>query len=285
MPQPIRLLEVPYDSGRRGVRHGAGPAALVDAGAAGRLRAHDAAVDHGVLTSPEDPAGEVAHAIGVMRAVALDVAGHPAHAPVVLAGNCGVTLGVLAGLRAREPGRRVGVLWCDAHGDLQLPSTTTSGYVDGMALATTTGRVWQRLAQGVPGHAPVPDERVLLVGGHDLDDGERTLLATSRLGWLDVTDVRSGRGAAAMDAWAAGCDAVHVHVDLDVHDTGIAPANAFAAPGGLTAPEVRGVVAAAAARLPVASATVASWDPACDVDDRMRDTALDLLGLLARLIG
>ncbi|WP_431836107.1 arginase family protein [Cellulomonas sp. Y8] len=285
MPQRIRLIEVPYDSGRRGVRHGAGPGALVAAGAAARLSAHGAEVGHAVVTVPDGFAVEAAHGTAAMGAVAREVAAHPQHLPVVLAGNCGVTLGVLAGLRARDPGRRVAVLWCDAHGDLQLPSTSTSGFFDGMALAMATGRAWQALAASVPGHAPVPDEQVLHVGGHDLDDAERALLTPSRIGRLGVPDVRAGRTTAVLDALAAHSDAVHVHVDLDVHDPSVAPANGYAAPGGLLPEEVRDVIAGAAARLPLASATVASWDPACDVDHRMRDTALDLLGLLGRLAG
>ena len=285
MPQRIRLIEVPYDSGHRGARHGAGPAALVAGGAADRLGAHGADVTHAVVTVPVGFAVEAAHGAAAMGAVAREVAAHPADLPVVLAGNCGATLGVLAGLRARDPGRRVAVLWCDAHGDVQLPSTSTSGFFDGMALAMTTGRAWQALAASVPGHAPVPDERVLLVGGHDLDEAEHALLTTSRLGRLGVAGLRSGRAGAALDALAGRCDAVHVHVDLDVHDRSVAPANAYAAPGGLLPEEVREVVAGAVARMPLASATVASWDPACDVDHRMRDTALDLLGLLGRIAG
>ncbi|MBW0255871.1 arginase family protein [Cellulomonas sp. PS-H5] len=285
MSQRIRLIEVPYDSGRRGVRHGAGPEALVAAGASARLGAHGADVGHAVVTVPGGFAVEAAHGTAAMGAVAREVAEHPQDLPVVLAGNCGATLGVLAGLRAQDPGRRVAVLWCDAHGDLQLPGTSTSGFFDGMALAMATGRTWQRLAASVPGHAPVPDERVLHVGGHDLDDAERALLTTSRIGRLGVPDVRAGRTTAALDALAAHSDAVHVHVDLDVHDPSVAPANGYAAPGGLLPEEVRDVIAGAAARLPLASATVASWDPACDVGHRMRGTALDLLGLLGGLAG
>lgn len=280
MPPRFRLLEVPYDSGYRGARHGAGPGALVSAGAADRLAAHGADVDHTVVELPDGFTGEVAGGVEVMRRVAQDVADHPDQLPVVIAGNCGVTLGVVAGLRARAPERRVAVLWFDAHGDLQLPSTSTSGFFDGMGLAMATGRCWEALAATVPGHAPLPDDRVVLVGGHDLDAAERELLDASALGLLDVPAVRAGRAVEVLDAVAARSDAVHVHLDLDVHDTTVAPANSYAVPGGLTAPEVRAVVAAAVARMPLASATVASWDPVLDVDHRMRDTALELLALL-----
>lgn len=285
MPTPIRLLEVPYDSGHRDARHGAGPGALVAAGAADRLAAHGAIVHHSRLDLADDGGFSIEAATGtkVMRRVADDVAAHPGHIPVVLAGNCGVTLGVVAGLRVVEPERRVAVLWFDAHGDLQSPATSASGFFDGMGFAMMGGRCWQSLAATVPGFAPLPDERAVLVGGHDLDDAERELLASGGPALLGVDDIRAGRVGEVLDRVAAHADAVHIHVDLDVHDPSVAPANSYAAPGGLQPDEVRDTVRAAVERLPFASATVASWDPACDVDHRMRDTGLALLELLGGL--
>lgn len=80
-------------------------------------------------------------------------------------------------------------------------------------------------------------------------------------------------------------DVVHVHVDPDVHDPSVAPANDYAVPDGLTADEVRDVVGQVAQRLPIGSATLASDDPAHDPQGRMRDVALDLLALLAERAG
>lgn len=284
-PARFRLLEVPYDSGHRDARHGAGPAALVAAGAVQRLASRGADVAHDRVDLDDDRGFRIEAATGteVMRRVALDVAAHPDRIPVVLAGNCGVTLGVVAGLRAAAPERRVAVLWFDAHGDLQTPATSTSGFFDGMGFAMMGGRCWQALAATVPGHAPLPDERAVLVGGHDLDDAERSLLDDGGPALLGVDDIRAGRAADLLDRVAAHADAVHIHVDLDVHDTSVAPANSYAVAGGLMPEEVRETVAAAVARLPLASVTVASWDPARDVEDRMRDTGLALLEHLAAL--
>ncbi len=273
----IRLVEVPYDSGHRSLRHGAGPAALVRAGAAARLASSGASVElvqvalDGALTT------EVGGGVEVMRRVADAVTDAPAAAPVVLAGNCGASVGVMAA-HARA-GRRVGVLWLDAHGDLQTPDTTASGFFDGMALALLTGRCWRPLAATLPGFAPVPDEAVALVGGHDLDDAETTLLRSSGLTWLPPARLRGDSRAVAdvVAGLASHVDALHLHVDLDVLDTAVGGANAYAVPGGLTDHELRAVVRAAADRLPVVSATLASWDPAHDVDHRVRDAGLDLL--------
>lgn len=285
MPTKIRLLEVPYDSGHRDARHGAGPAALVAGGVARRLAAAGALVGQGRVDLDTSSGFSIEAATGteVMRRVATDVAAHPDQLPVVLAGNCGVTLGVVAGLRARAPEQRVAVLWFDAHGDLQTPATSMSGFFDGMGLAMMGGRCWQALAHTVPGFEPLPDERAVLVGGHDLDDAERELIAASGLTWLSVGDVRAERTGAVLDQAAAHADAVHIHVDLDVHDPSVAPANSYAAPGGLMPEEVHDTITAAVARLPLASATIASWDPTHDVDGRMLDTGLALAELLGGL--
>jgi arginase len=284
-PVGFRLLEVPYDSGHRDARHGAGPRALVAGGAAHCLAALGADVDQGLIELAHDESFALEAATGteVMRRVAQDVAAHPDRLPVVLAGNCGVTLGVVAGLRLTAPERRVAVLWFDAHGDLQSPTTSSSGFFDGMGFAMMTGRCWQALAGSVPGFAPLPDERAVLVGGHDLDEAERELIDASGLAWLSVAHIRAGRTDAVLDRVADHADAVHIHLDLDVHDTSVARANSYAVPGGLMPGEVRDTIAAALARLPLASATISSWDPTHDIEGRMRDTGLEVLGLLAAL--
>jgi arginase len=84
-----------------------------------------------------------------------------------------------------------------------------------------------------------------------------------------------------LDALAGRVDVLHFHVDLDVHDPSIAPANGYAAPDGLSADDVLAVLALAAERLPVVSGTLASYDPAYDVEGRMLETGLNLLVALA----
>src|SRR5207253_2124442 len=76
-------------------------------------------------------------------------------------------------------GADVGVAWLDAHGDFHTPETTTSGFVDGMALAVAAGQCWRALAAAVPGFEPVLAGRVVHVGGRDFDPGKRDRLA----GW------------------------------------------------------------------------------------------------------
>ncbi len=78
---------------------------------------------------------------------------------------------------------------------------------------------------------------------------------------------------------------VHVHVDLDVHDPAVAPANEFAAPDGLTPAEVQGAIHAIAAARPICSASVAAYDPSADPEGRALEAGLRLIDLLADLAG
>jgi arginase len=194
--------------------------------------------------------------------------------PLVLAGNCNAAIGVVAGL-----GQGTAVLWCDAHGDFNTPETTTGGFLDGMGLATVTGRCWSALAARVPGFAPVPESAVRLVGARDLDPLERAALERSA--------VRRHPAAALGPALAdevrralAPTAPLYLHVDLDVLDPGEGRANAYAAPGGASAARLSAFCGALGAR--VDAATLASYDPAVDADGRVREAALALVDALLR---
>ncbi|SFW58310.1 arginase family protein [Amycolatopsis australiensis] len=252
-----RLILAPSDSGRRDWRMGAGPTDLLRHGADRRLGAEVVTVDGSY--------DEVQRAVAdeVTRAVADRVA------PVVLAGNCGASVGVVAGWAASDD---LAVVWLDAHGDLNTPETTTSGFVDGMALAMLTGRC----PAALPEFRPVPDEQVLLVGARDLDPAERAVLDESAIRLLPARAAEVARAELP-----SRVRRVHLHVDLDVHDAERAGrANEFAVPGGPDAAEVRDVVEAVSARWPVVSATFAAYDPAADTEGTIRAAALRLIELV-----
>jgi arginase len=209
----------------------------LDNGAVDRLKA----LGHQVTVATADPKpqfpAEVATSFAVMRGVADEVrnalAGHAF--PLVLAGNCNTSVGTVSGLAPR----RIGVVWFDAHGDFNTPESSSTGFVDGMGLAILTGHCWQTLAAGIPGYAPVPEDNVILAGARDFDPLE----------W---------------DRLADRVDGIYLHVDLDVHDARVAPANHFRPPGGVTPERLRDVVEFILGRIPVLAAYVGSYDP--DVD-------------------
>jgi arginase len=276
----VHLIRVPYDAGNRGLRMGAGPDRLT--AAAGRLRARGIEVEEVPVEAPVGLRAEIGTSFALHRGVAAEVrrASLLGAFPLLLAGNCGSAIGALA-----AAGAGTGIAWFDGHGDFNTPETTASGFLDGMALAIATGRCFRPLAASINGFIPVSEDDAFLVGARDLDPDERVALEASHLGWVTVAAIReSGAGEAlrpVLDRMRA--NRVHVHVDLDVHDPALAPANEFAPPDGLTPREVQQAVRAIAAARPICSASLAAYDPSYDRGGRALQAGLELIDLLVGL--
>ena len=270
----IDLIAVPYDSGRRGYRMGAGPAAFIDGG----LPASLARTGHHVRVTwieaaATDPLASAVE-LGTGIADAVRQARQADRLPIVLSGNCISTVGAVAGLDAD-----VAVVWLDAHGDLNTPATSPSGFLDGMAAATLLGWCHQSEFAAVPGHRPLPVSRLLVIGCRALDPPEAQAMSAAGIAPLDPAAAGSearleGRLAELVENVAD----VHLHIDLDVLDPEESgPANSYAAPGGLTQQQMIRIVQMLAARRPIASLTLSSYDPAVDVRGRVRAAALPIM--------
>lgn len=264
----IHLILSPYDSGHFEARMGKGPGHFMKHGAVERLREKG----HDVTVATVDPRQafptEVATGFAVMHSISELVKGAVTAGafPLVLAGNCSTSVGTVSGLAPR----RVGVVWFDAHGDSNTPETSSSGFLDGMGLAVLTGDCWQPLAETVPGFAPLPEEQVILAGARDFDDLEWKRLAASKVAYLSDQDLNdkdmSRKLGGALEDLAGRVDGIHLHIDLDVHDARVAPANHFDAPGGVTPARLREAVALVVESIPVLSAYMGAYDPDVDRD-------------------
>jgi arginase len=175
--------------------------------------------------------------------------------PVVLMSECTLVPPVLAAVRERHPD--VALVWVDAHGDLNTPETTPSGFLGGMPFAQLLGWCfadWRRQAGLEP---PLPEERAVLVGGRDLDPGERDNVDRSNLHEAD-----DAAGALAVLPPAAP---LYVHVDTDVLDPSLTPDAGFPAPGGWSVERMREEMAVLAASGRVVALSVCpSAPPALD---------------------
>jgi len=279
----LRVLVVPFDAGVEGERMGAGPDALVGGGLLDRLRLrHDA--DGVRIAAVEAWRAELQTTFQLHHEVAQSVRAARAEgrAPVVLAGDCSMTVAVVAGLGTEQ---RTGVIWFDAHGDFNTPETDERGYLDGQGLSMLTGRSWRAHSRAIEGFAPVRDPHVLLVGARDLDDEERVTLNAAHIGGLNVEQCRSQPARlAALAQLVVDVDHIHIHFDADVLDPDIAPANSYASPGGLQPVDVMTLINEVSTLRPVVSATVASWDPAFDPEAKLLHALLDVIDGLAQVI-
>ena len=278
----VRLIVVPYDSGHRNRRMGRGPQFLLDGGASARLEREHGPLRECPIEHREAYPMELAVTFGLHRSVAVQVAQalEEGEFPLLLSGNCHCTVGALGGYGGRE----VGLVWFDAHGDVNTPETTTSGLIDGMPVAMATGRCWRRLTDTIPGFRPLPDDRVLLCGVREFDGPERELFDTTGMRLISCEELEGNGPAAALgsafDSRAGRLAGVHLHVDLDVLDPGRARANTFQPAGGLSPELLLDAVRALAARQRLLGASVSAYDPAADPGGTGLEAGLGLIELI-----
>ena len=169
--------------------------------------------------------------------------------PVVYAGDCVTTIGVLAGLE--QKGVLPTLIFFDAHGDFNTWETTPSGFIGGMPLAMLTGRGEQTIVAGA-GLTPLPVERVILVDGRDLDPGEDTAVAESGITHTTVDELTH---TVPPDG------PLYVHVDGDVVDPGEMPAMNYPAADGPSLHAVRMAMIHLATTGRVVAFSISSWNP------------------------
>ena len=247
---PVHIIGVSLDLGgnRRGVDMG--PSAFRIAGLGERLHALGIqVVDEGDLVAPipetkasGDPAKKYIREIARV-CERLYKAAHAAldkgALPLVLGGDHSLAAGSVAATAdfARREGKPLGLIWVDAHGDMNTPSTSGSGNVHGMPLASLLGPEPPELAR-IGGFSPkgLP-EHTVLIGIRNLDEREKEIVRASRVRVFTMKDIdRSGIAAVTEQALAlagAGTSGVHVSFDLDVCDPAIAPGVGTPVKGGL----------------------------------------------------
>jgi arginase len=138
----------------------------------------------------------------------------------------------------RQRGGRIGLIWVDAHGDMNTPGSTTSGNVHGMPLAALIGSEPTELAAVGGFHPKVDPQHTVLIGVRNLDEKEKQRVRDSRIHVFTMMDVdRSGIAAVierAIQLAGDGTAGLHVSFDLDVCDPSIAPGVGTPVKGGWT---------------------------------------------------
>jgi len=236
--------ELDLGAGRRGVDMG--PSAIRYAGLGERLAALGiASEDWGNVYTPlretTAPGNPDARFLDQIRETCeriserVRTAAEAGFVPLVLGGDHSVALGTLGGLASMHgPG---GVLWFDAHGDLNTPATTPSGNVHGMPLAAALGRAGAGFEADSWQLPAVTPEHVALIGVRSLDLGERNVVKESGIAVYTISEIdRRGVEPVLREAVerASGAPFVHISVDMDLVDPDVAPGVGSPVRGGLS---------------------------------------------------
>jgi arginase len=181
--------------------------------------------------------------------------------PVVIGGDCGVELAAVerAAQSAAARGARLGLVWFDAHPDLNTPANSPSGAFCGMVLRALLGEG----ADGLTSAVPLDPHRVVLAGTRNMDDQEADFLESAGIAIVGADAVADALGA-AVDA--LDVDEVYLHVDLDVLDPGEFDGVTDPQPFGASVADVTAGIAAASAGRKVVGAGLTMFAPASPDD-------------------
>jgi arginase len=290
--RPAVLIGAPTDVGAADRGASMGPEALRVAGLMDALRARELEViDAGNLSGPGNPAEPARagyrHLAEVVRWNELVHASVHAELsarrlPILLGGDHSLAIGSISAVArfCREQGRKLRVLWLDAHADFNTSTLSPSGNLHGMPVACLCGFGPAALT-AIGGRTPAIDPSWLrLIGVRSVDALERRFVHEHRLDVFDMRHVDEMGMRQTMEQVLAGVDAdthLHVSFDVDFLDPEIAPGVGTSVPGGPTYREAQLCMEMIADTRRLASLDVVELNPAFDVHNRTARLAVDLI--------
>ena len=288
----VTLIGAPTDIGAGARGSSMGPEALRVAGIGPVLQGHGLDVkDVGNLAGPpnpwQPPAEGYRHLDAVVawnRAVHDAVHGELADGrmPILLGGDHSLGIGSIAAVarHCRATGRKLRVLWLDAHADFNTSALTPSGNIHGMPVAVLCGHGPTELTS-IGGHVPALSPRqVRQIGIRSVDPGEKRFVHEQGLEVFDMRFIDEHGMRHAMELALATIDAqthLHVSFDVDFLDADVAPGVGTTVKGGPTYREAQLCMEMIADTRALASLDVMELNPALDVRNTTAEIAVDLI--------
>ncbi len=295
----VRLIGFPMDlgAGRRGVDMG--PSALRIAGVGTLLQTLGyKVIDSGDIDirSPEvqeveNPKLRYLSAISeACTALAKAVESSLDHGefPLVLGGDHSMAIGTIAGIAAhcQKAGKRLGVIWIDAHSDINTSETSPSGNIHGMPLAVSLGLGDHALTSIGGDFIKLEAHQLVLIGLRSIDPEERSLIKKLQIEAYSMTEIdKLGMStviAGALASLGRRVDHLHVSFDLDSLDPSVASGVGTPVPGGLTYREAHLLMEAIAETGTMSSFEIAEVNPILDTHNASAEVAA---GLIASAMG
>lgn len=294
MNKNISIIGVPMDLGqtRRGVEMG--PSAIRYAGVVKRLSnlGYDVE-DLGNVVIAEPNQNQVERedrlknltqvAVGNLRLAAMiDTEVENGRFPLIIGGDHSIAIGSLAGISKHY--KNLGVIWYDAHGDLNTHLTSPSGNIHGMPLAASLGLGHEKLTS-IYGYKPkVKPENIVIIGARSLDEGERALIREQGIRVYTMHEIdRVGMPKVIEETIAylkERTDGVHLSLDLDGLDPSEAPGVGTPVIGGLTYRESHLAMEMLEEADIITSAEFVEVNPILDDKNKTATVAVGLVGSL-----
>lgn len=279
----ISLVCVPYQGDVTRWGYALGPQAFLDHGLVSLLeaRGHQVFPPLWIELPREQRTRDSVTNLGRIAqrtAAAVSTALHQGHFVLVLEGDCTHAVGAIGGLA--QVYRRPGVVWFDAHGDLNTMATTTSGFLGGLPYAVALG--WDlddwRMAAGL--EPPLRPEAAALIGTSDLDAAEVQALQAHPILHLAADELLEpeveNRVQQQLAPRAGEADAWYIHLDLDVGGPEESPGGLTPAPFWVPRTRLIEAVGAATRAVPVKVASLAVYNPASDTEGRGYQFGFDM---------
>ncbi|WP_221569341.1 arginase [Alkalihalobacillus sp. TS-13] len=293
MNKNVGILGVPMDLGqmRRGVDMG--PSAMRYAGLIERLEnlGYDVE-DHGDVQIPQrekvaSKETNLKNLDGVIEANNLLAEGvdkiiEDNRFPLVLGGDHSIAIGTLAGVSKHY--ENLGVIWYDAHGDLNTGDTSPSGNIHGMPLAVSIGVGDEKLKE-IGGYSPkIKPENIVIIGARSLDEGERELIREKGIKVYTMHEIdKMGMTKVmeeAIEYVSNGTDGVHLSLDLDGLDPAEAPGVGTPVLGGISYRESHLAMEMLEEAKILTSAEFVEVNPILDEKNKTATVAVALIGSL-----
>lgn len=289
----IRLISVPFWMGGGRVGAELGPKGIMQAGLVRQIRGLDLEVESEFEVScpekaeldPSMPNMKFFPQIKEMSGLVGEQVHRAASAgsfPLVLGGDHSVAIGSLAGLTGHY--NNPGVIWFDAHGDLNTEATTPSGNIHGMVLAIAMGLSEFKLTD-IPGAGNlIRKENVVIIGARDLDPGEKELIRAQGIACFSMHDIdRMGIQAVtekALEIAGNGTDGIHLSFDMDCLDPLEAAGVGTPVPGGLNYREAHFAMEMMAESGKITSMDIVEVNPMMEMDKKTARLAVELAASL-----
>ena len=294
MKKSIEIIGVPLDLGASVCGSNAGPAALRAAGLGDSLKRLGHSISQQfditvplreVSTMGDQTIRYKQEILSVCKDLSIKTKTAVAngHTPLILGGDHSIAIGSVSGIanHFNDQNKSIGLLWFDAHADINIPEISPSGNAHGMPLAHLLGYGDQDLQNIMGNTSNIKPENVVLVGVRDIDGDERKLLKKSGITVFSMRDIDElGMGFVSSEAIkivTKNTSGFHVSFDVDGCDPDVIPGSGTIVPGGVSFRETHLLLEKCADSGQMISMDVVELNPFLDNQNISAERTVDLI--------